>query len=245
MKTTKTYYCYYLSNKGIIAEKVNEEDFFNVSYGFIVEENDLTDYSRLVPSELRHHKQYKVYYYKFGRPEKVLIDQFEFNQEIIFDEYCQKHPTLGGYILTNSLTFNLSWYNPYDKKDLSIKLYTELHYNPGVLGLYSIYFIYIYFTYHDCETWGRDCKRDCNFLWSILNSNAELFDTGGSQINLSNFNYGEFARGLIRLYNEFEVAIDDYKFMKEFYNSNIKSALSILENERRRLLLRTNNFQLL
>lgn len=120
MKTTKTYYCYYLSNKGIIAEKVNEEDFFNVSYGFIVEENDLTDYSRLVPSELRHHKQYKVYYYKFGRPEKVLIDQFEFNQEIIFDEYCQKHPTLGGYILTNSLTFNLSWYNPYDKKDLSI-----------------------------------------------------------------------------------------------------------------------------
>ena len=41
MKTTKTYYCYYLSNKGIIAEKVNEEDFFNVSYGFIVEENDL------------------------------------------------------------------------------------------------------------------------------------------------------------------------------------------------------------
>ena len=205
----------------------------------------LTDYSRLVPSELRHHKQYKVYYYKFGRPEKVLIDQFEFNQEIIFDEYCQKHPTLGGYILTNSLTFNLSWYNPYDKKDLSIKLYTELHYNPGVLGLYSIYFIYIYFTYHDCETWGRDCKRDCNFLWSILNSNAELFDTGGSQINLSNFNYGEFVMGLIRLYNEFEVAIDDYKFMKEFYNSNIKSALSILENERRRLLLRTNNFQLL
>jgi len=239
METTKTYYSYYLSNNGIIAEKVKENDFFNVSYGFIVEENDLTDYSRLVPSELRHHKKYKVSYYKFGRPEKVIIDQIEFNQEIIFDEYRQNHPTLKGYILTNSLTFNLTWYNPFDKKDLSIKLYTELYYNPGVLGLYSMYFIH--FTYHDCETWERDCK----FLWSILNSNAELFDTGGSQINLSNFNYGEFVSGLIRLYNEFELEIDDYMFMKEFYNSNIKSALSILENERRRLLLRTNNFQLL
>lgn len=239
METKRSFYNYYFSAEGIKYREVEEKDFSKFSYGFIVEESDLTDYSRLVPSELRHHKRYRVLYCKYGCPQNIVIDQIEFCKEIIFDEARINHPTIKGYMLTNSLTFTLNWHNPFEKKDFSIRLNSEFTYPHGILGLYGIYFIY--FTFHSCDSWENDCK----YLWSILNARAELFDTGGSLINFSNFEYGKFITGIVRLYNEFELEIDDYKFMKPFYNCHIKQALSILENERKRLYLNTNNFQLL
>lgn len=239
METKRCYYNYFFSNEGIQVQEVEEKDFINLSRGFIVEETDLTDYKRLVPSELRYRKQYKVLYYAGGELCNIEVDQLKFCNEIVFDESIHNHPTLNGYFLNKSLTFNLNWHNPFEQKDFSIRLSTEFGYPPGVIGLYAIYFIY--FTYRNCETWEKECK----YLWSILNSQSSLFDTGGSSINLSNFVYGDFVSGIIRLYNEFELEIDDFKFMKPFFNINIKQSLIILENERKRLYLNTNNFQLI
>ncbi len=239
MEYTKRYYSYYFCSEGIKWKEVSENDFFNVSDGFIVEETDLTDYSRLVPSELRHHKQYKVVYCRCGRPKSLNIDQIEFSEGLIFDEHRENHSTLQGYMLTNSLTFTLKWHTPHENKDSEIRLHSEFSYPPGILGLYAIHFIY--FTYRSCDTW----KKDCEYLWNIINARSDLFDTGGSSINYSNFSYGKFINGIVRLYNDFELEIDDYRFMKPFYNHHIKQALLILENERRRLFLNTNNFQLI
>lgn len=92
---------------------------------------------------------------------------------------------------------------------MELFLKSELHYNLGILGLYAIYCSY--FTYLYCET----CVKDCVYFWNILNSSVSLFDTGGSPINHTNFNYGEFVMKLIKLYEAFNLQLNEFRFVKK------------------------------
>lgn len=234
----KKYYQYSFTKEDIISKEVTENDFQNVRNGYTVDDEDLTDYSRLVPSELRYNHRIVVEYCQYGEKCNIIIDQVEFNSRIVFNESMQNHPTLSGYIQTTNLLYEIGWYNPYYKEDYRIMLSSELPYNAGLLGLHSIYFLYL--THSNNIGWENKCK----YLWSIINSKLSLFDTGGSQINLNNFKYGDFVAGIISLYDDYVLEADVYPFTKKFFNDNIKEALKIWKNEHHRLFLNNNNFQI-
>lgn len=84
--------------------------------GFCIYESDLTDYSKLVPHEMRYHKQYKVKYYKLGKPTILDIQGIEYKGDILFDEFWENHLTLKGHIFVRSYNFKIFWHDPYEKK---------------------------------------------------------------------------------------------------------------------------------
>ena len=234
----RTFFQYYFNKNDISCKEISEEDFPKAHYGFIIEDNDLTDYSRLVPHELRHHHKIIVKYFEFGVHKDIIIDNVCFTGRIEFDESMRNHPTLSGYCVSRSETFLLNWYNPYDKQKYSIKLHSELPYNYGTLGLYAIYSIYL--TKRQADDWENICR----YSWDMLNCSSSLFDTGGSSICYKNFNPGQFINGLISLNDDFLLEYEDLSFMKSFYNERITQALKIWETEQKRLFINRNNFML-
>lgn len=234
----KKFYKYNISREDIKYTEVNETEFQFIPYGFIIDYEDLTDYSRTVSFELCYKREIILEYYQFGNKSNILINGVEFKGKILLHESLQKHLTFGGYIQTRGVDYEIKWYDPFNKQDYSIRLYSEMPYNYGILGLHSMYFLYL--TQRD----EINCIKRCLYLWKIINSKYNLFDTGGSQISYHNFKFGDFAEGINELYNDYLSESDTYPFTKKFFNDNIKEALEIWKNEYRRLFLNSNDFQI-
>ena len=231
----KKFYKYYYTANDIVSVEVSEDEFRRAAHGFTIDDEDLTDYSRTTLFELMYNHRISVEYFEYGVKEFIDIDGFKFEPNIIFSESIEKHPTFSAHMSNWSKSYIIKWND--DIKEYSIRVHSELPYNAGLLGLHTIYFVYL--NYEDA-----DWEKRCEYLWKIINSNIALFDGGGSQINMSNFKYGDFVEGIKLIYDNYVLVSRSCPFTKKFFNDNIKQALKIWDREHYRLFLCNNNFQI-